>query len=191
VPSAASLAHAGYANLTGDRWVAGVDSCPTGWMVVFARVNEGEGSGDVVRLPEKRLFCFGARKTGVGRILMIERIIVFLREPLLELLRYRKLRMVHVSLRIPQGPRAVVSHQPQCFVSHVHGRFRENAAFRNKFAHVISPITLASEEVKAEATGLWKSPAAAGLGSAASPSARCSPCWRRGANIKRKCVLCT
>lgn len=45
VPAAASLAHAGYANVTGNCWVAGVDGCPAGWMVAFARANEGEGSG--------------------------------------------------------------------------------------------------------------------------------------------------
>lgn len=28
----------------GNGWVAGVDGCPAGWMVAFARVNEGEGS---------------------------------------------------------------------------------------------------------------------------------------------------
>ena len=28
----------------GNGWVAGVDGSPAGWMVVFARVNEGEGS---------------------------------------------------------------------------------------------------------------------------------------------------
>jgi hypothetical protein len=33
VPSAASLAHASYANVTGNRWVAGEDGCPAGWMV--------------------------------------------------------------------------------------------------------------------------------------------------------------
>ena len=43
-PSAAPLAHAGYANLTGNCWVAGEDGCPAGRMVAFARVNEGEGS---------------------------------------------------------------------------------------------------------------------------------------------------
>jgi predicted RNase H-like nuclease len=31
----------------GNGWVAGVDGCPAGWMVVFARVNEGEGSGEL------------------------------------------------------------------------------------------------------------------------------------------------
>jgi predicted RNase H-like nuclease len=30
-----------------NGWVAGVDGCPAGWMVVFARVNEGEGSGEL------------------------------------------------------------------------------------------------------------------------------------------------
>jgi hypothetical protein len=34
----------GYANVTGNRWVAGEDGCPAGRMVAFARVNEGEGS---------------------------------------------------------------------------------------------------------------------------------------------------
>jgi predicted RNase H-like nuclease len=29
-----------------DCWVAGVDGCPAGWMVVFARVNE-EGSAEL------------------------------------------------------------------------------------------------------------------------------------------------
>jgi hypothetical protein len=43
-PSAAPLAHAGCANLTGNRWVAGQDGCPAGRMVAFARVNEGEDS---------------------------------------------------------------------------------------------------------------------------------------------------
>jgi hypothetical protein len=43
-PSAAPLAHAGYANLTGNCWVAGEDGCPAGRMVAFARVNEGERS---------------------------------------------------------------------------------------------------------------------------------------------------
>jgi predicted RNase H-like nuclease len=31
----------------GNGWVAGVDGCPAGWMVAFARVNEGEGSGEL------------------------------------------------------------------------------------------------------------------------------------------------
>src|SRR6202048_2557512 len=30
----------------GNGWVAGVDGCPAGWMVAFARVNEGEGSAE-------------------------------------------------------------------------------------------------------------------------------------------------
>jgi hypothetical protein len=43
VPSAAPRAHAGYANLTGNCWVAAEDGCPAGRMVAFARANEGEG----------------------------------------------------------------------------------------------------------------------------------------------------
>src|ERR1700730_18824145 len=31
----------------GNGWVAGMDGCPAGWMVAFARVNEGEGSGEL------------------------------------------------------------------------------------------------------------------------------------------------
>jgi hypothetical protein len=31
----------------GDCWVAGVDGCPAGWMVAFARVKEGEGSAEL------------------------------------------------------------------------------------------------------------------------------------------------
>jgi hypothetical protein len=43
VPSAAPLAHAGDANLTGNCRVAAEDGCPAGRMVAVARVNEGEG----------------------------------------------------------------------------------------------------------------------------------------------------
>ena len=46
VPSAAPLAHAGYANLTGNCWVAAEDGCPAGRMVAVARVNEGEGGAE-------------------------------------------------------------------------------------------------------------------------------------------------
>ena len=44
VPSAAPLAHAGYANLTGNCWGAAEDGCSAGRMVSFARVNEGEAA---------------------------------------------------------------------------------------------------------------------------------------------------
>ena len=47
VPSAASLTHAGYANLTGNCWVASEDGCPAGRMVAVARVNEGEGGAEL------------------------------------------------------------------------------------------------------------------------------------------------
>jgi hypothetical protein len=54
VPSAASLAHAGYANLTGNCWVAGIDGCAAGWMVPSRERSEGSAELRLCVLPR---FC--------------------------------------------------------------------------------------------------------------------------------------